>query len=52
MAAEYAKKSLNNRNNEKSPNWVEEAQTNLFKRKRASELAKLLETKRTFNSVN
>ncbi len=51
MAAEYAEKSLNNRNNEKLPNWEEEAQSNLFKRKRAAELAKLLETKRIFNSV-
>ncbi len=51
MAAEYAEKSLNNKNNEKSPSWEEEAQSNLFKRKRAAELAKLLETKRIFNSV-
>lgn len=51
MAEEYAEKSINNRNNEKSPKWEEEAQSNLFKRKRASELAKLLETKRRFNSA-
>ena len=51
MAEEYAEKSLNNKNNEKKPNWEEEAQTNLFKRKRAAELAKLLDTKRIFNSV-
>lgn len=49
MAAEYAEKSLNNQNNEKSPNWEEEAQSNLFKRKRAAELAKLLAAKRQFN---
>lgn len=51
MAEEYAEKSINNKNNEKSPNWEEEAQSNLFKRKRATELAKLLETKRVFNEV-
>lgn len=51
LAEEYAEKSLNNKNNEKKPNWEEEAQTNLFKRKRAAELAKLLDTKRIFNSV-
>lgn len=51
MAEEYAEKSLNNKNNEKSPNWEVEAQSNLFKRKRATELAKLLETKRCFNAV-
>ena len=51
LAEEYAEKSINNKNNEKSPNWEEEAQSNLFKRKRAAELAKLLETKRIFNGV-
>lgn len=51
IAMEYAEKSLNNKNNEKSPNWEEEAQSNLFKRKRASELAKLLDTKRRFNAA-
>lgn len=51
MAKEYAEKSLNNKNNEKSPKWEEEAQSNLFKRKRAAELAKLLETKCCFNAV-
>lgn len=51
MAAEYAEKSINNKNNETSPNWAEEAQTNLFKRKRAAELAKLLTAKRIFNDA-
>lgn len=51
MAEEYAERSINNKNNEKSPNWEAEAQTNLFKRKRAAELAKLLRTKRIFNNV-
>lgn len=51
MAEEYAKKSINNRNNEVSPDWEAEAQTNLFKRKRASELAKLLSTRIIFNNA-
>lgn len=51
MAAEYAKKSINNKNNETDPDWEVEAQTNLFKRKRASELAKLLSTKIIFNNA-
>ncbi len=49
IAAEYAEKSINNKNNEVSPDWEAEAQTNLFKRKRASELAKLLSTRIIFN---
>lgn len=51
MAAEFAKKSINNKNNEVSPDWETEAQTNLFKRKRASELAKLLSTRIIFNNA-
>lgn len=51
MAAEYAQKSINNKNNEVSPNWEDEAQTNLFKRKRASELSKLLSTRMIFNKA-
>lgn len=50
-AAEYGKKSINNKNNEVSPDWEAEAQTNLFKRKRASELAKLLSTRIIFNKA-
>lgn len=52
IAAEFAEKSINNKNNEKSPNWREEAQTNLFIRKRASELAKLLSAQITFNGTS
>ena len=52
MAERYAALSINNHNNERSPKWAEEAQSNLYKRKRAAELAKLLETKRVFNSVD
>ena len=51
IAAEYSERSINNRNNETSPDWREEARSNLFKRKRASELAKLLETKIAFNNA-
>ncbi len=51
MSEEYAKLSINNRNNEASPCWEQEAQSNLFKRKRASELAKLLSTKRIFTGL-
>lgn len=51
IAAEYAEKSINNKNNEVSPDWEVEAQTNLFKRKRASELAKLLSTRIIFNKA-
>lgn len=51
IAEEYSKKSINNKNNEKDPDWKEEAQTNLFKRKRASELAKLLGTRIVFNKA-
>lgn len=51
IAAEYSERSINNRNNEISPDWREEARSNLFKRKRASELAKLLETKTAFNNA-
>lgn len=52
IAAEYAEKAINNKNNESSPNWEAEAQTNLFKRKRASELAKLLSTRIVFNNAS
>ena len=51
IAAEYAQKSINNKNNEVTPDWEIEAQTNLFKRKRASELSKLLATRMIFNKA-
>ena len=41
MAEKYAEMSINNKNNETSPKWEEEAQTNLFKRKRAARRAAL-----------
>lgn len=40
------KLSLNNKN-QKDPDWTKEAQSNLFKRKRTAELAKLLSAKKT-----
>ena len=51
-AAEFAEKAINNHNNGLSPDWEEEAQSNLFKRKRAKELAKLLQTRCAFNNAD
>lgn len=52
IAEESAKKSINNKNNEHDPDYMEEAQTNLFTRKRATELAKLLATKSVFSMAS
>lgn len=52
IAAQYAALSINNKNNEKSPVWEEEAKSNLFVRKRAAELAKLLATKIVFQAAD
>ena len=52
IAEESGKKAINNHNNEKNPDWREEAESNLFRRKRASELAKLLSAKRVFQHAN
>lgn len=51
ISAQYAALSINNKNNEKSPVWKDEAKSNLFVRKRSSELAKLLATKIVFQAV-
>lgn len=51
LSAEYSQKSLNNKNNETSPDWESEAKTNLFIRKRSAELAKLLATRMVFNKA-
>ena len=51
MAEEYAKKSIDNKNNEKDPDWEVESKSNLFIRKRAHELAQLLTTKVVFNNA-
>ncbi len=52
ISEQYAALSLNNKNNEKSPVWEDEAKTNLFVRKRSAELAKLLATKIVFQAAN
>lgn len=51
IAEESGRLAINNHNNEVNPNWQDEAQTPLFRRKRASELAKLLSAKRTFQAA-
>lgn len=51
IAEESAERSINNKNNEHNPNYLEEAKTDLFTRKRATELAKLLTTKATFSAA-
>lgn len=48
MSEELSKLAINNKNNEVNPKWEEETQSILFKRKRASELAKLLTAKQAF----
>lgn len=48
QAIELEALSINNKNNEKNPNWIEETQKPLFKKKRATELAKLLKAKKIF----
>lgn len=52
LASELSKIAVNNKNNNNNPNWEEEAKTNLFKKKRAIELSKLLSAQKTFNSVS
>ena len=52
ISEQYAALSLNNKNNEKSPVWEDEAKTNLFVRKRSAELAKLLTTKIVFQAAS
>ncbi|MBE5917902.1 MAG: DUF4338 domain-containing protein [Pseudobutyrivibrio ruminis] len=51
IAQEQDALSINNRNNEKDPNWVEETLKPLFKKKRAIELSKLLKAKKTLMNV-
>lgn len=46
IAAEQDALSINNKNNEKNPDWIEETLKPLFKKKRAIELAKLLKAKK------
>ena len=51
IAAEQDALSINNKNNEKNPDWIEETLKPLFKKKRATELAKLLKAKRVLAEV-
>ena len=46
IAIEQDALAINNKNNEKNPNWTEETLKPLFKKKRATELAKLLKAKK------
>lgn len=50
-ADEYSRKAINNKRKGNASNWKEEAKTDLYKKKRASELAKLLSTQMIFNNV-
>ena len=51
IAQEQDALSINNKNNEKNPNWVEETLKPLFKKKRAIELSKLLKAKKALMDV-
>lgn len=51
IAQEQEALSINNKNNEKNPNWIEEAMKPLFKKKRAIELSKLLKAKKTLADI-
>lgn len=51
IAAEQDALSINNRNNEKNPDWIEETLKPLFKKKRATELAKLLKAKKVLVEI-
>lgn len=51
LALEMNEKSINNKIQEKNPDWEKESQTPLYVRKRAAELSKLLIAKKTLQSV-
>lgn len=51
IAIEQNALSINNKNNEKNPDWVEETLKPLFKKKRATELAKLLKAKKVIMDI-
>lgn len=51
IAAEQGALSINNKNNDKNPDWVEETLKPLFRKKRAIELSKLLRAKKTIMDV-
>jgi hypothetical protein len=51
LASEQDALSINNENNEKNPDWIEETLKPLFKKKRATELAKLLKAKKALMNI-
>lgn len=51
IAHEQDALSINNKNNEKNPDWIEETLKPLFKKKRAIELSKLLKAKKVLMDV-
>lgn len=51
IAEECNRLAINNRNDKIAPNYEWEAKSHLFRRKRATELAKLLQTQICFNSA-
>lgn len=51
IAQEQDALSINNKNNEKNPNWIEETLKPLFKKKRAVELSKLLKAKKALMDI-
>ncbi len=52
LALRMNEKSINNRLQEKNPNWEEEAQTPLYVKKRSAELSKLLAAKKTLRTIS
>lgn len=51
LASEQDALLINNKNNEKDPDWIEETLKPLFKKKRATELAKLLKAKKALMDI-
>lgn len=51
IAKEQDALSINNKNNEKNPDWIEETLKPLFKKKRAIELSKLLKAKKALRDT-
>lgn len=51
IAQEQDALSINNKNNEKNPDWIEETLKPLFKKKRAIELSKLLKAKKALKDA-
>lgn len=51
LSLEFNRKAINNHNNEKNPDWLQETKSFLFLRKRSAELAKLLVALKVFDSL-